>query len=80
MIDIKSSFKLDDTKKLIIIYGIVAGMLYLHDKSYLYNDLKPSNILIDKDFGLAHKIENDNKKKDDDFHITFLFIFLNELI
>ena len=37
-------------------------MLYLHDKSYLYNDLKPSNILIDKDFGLAHKIENDDKK------------------
>lgn len=50
----------DDTKKLIIIYGIASGMSYLHSKKILHRDLKTGNILVDDrlfpkiaDFGLS---------------------------
>lgn len=50
----------DDTKKLINIYGIASGMMYLHDHNIIHRDLKPENILIDDclcpriaDFGLS---------------------------
>lgn len=50
----------NETKKLIIIYGIAAGMSYLHSNKVLHRDLKPENILIDdflhpkiSDFGLS---------------------------
>ncbi|KAK8841964.1 hypothetical protein M9Y10_026920 [Tritrichomonas musculus] len=59
--------KWDETKKLIIVYGIVAGMKYLHEHKILHNDLKPSNILLNEhfypkiaDFGLSQFIENEN--------------------
>ena len=42
--------KFDDTKRLIAIFGIAAGMAYLHKHSILHNDLKPSNILLDERF------------------------------
>lgn len=52
----------NETKRLIIIFGIVAGMCYMHKQLILHNDLKPSNILLDEnfnpkiaDFGLSHK-------------------------
>lgn len=50
----------DDTKKLINIYGIASGMLYLHKNNVIHRDLKPENVLMDdffhpkiSDFGLS---------------------------
>ncbi|KAK8864991.1 hypothetical protein M9Y10_010519 [Tritrichomonas musculus] len=50
----------DDIKKLINIYGIAAGMSYLHSHNIIHRDLKPENILVDvylhpkiSDFGLS---------------------------
>ncbi|KAK8895369.1 hypothetical protein M9Y10_023832 [Tritrichomonas musculus] len=55
-----------ETKKLINIYGIAAGMKYLHSKEIIHRDLKPENILLDEsffpkisDFGLSKKISNE---------------------
>lgn len=62
----------NDTKSLIVIYGIVAGMSFLHEHKILHNDLKPSNILLDDDFhpkiadfGLSQVIakDEDNSSK-----------------
>lgn len=51
---------LDDTKKLINIYGIASGLLYIHSHNLIHRDLKPENVLIDdflypkiSDFGLS---------------------------
>lgn len=59
----------DDTKKLINIYGIASGMMYLHSHNILHRDLKPENILIDDclcpriaDFGLS-KVATFSKEK-----------------
>ena len=46
----KSSGVSTDTMKLIIIYGIAAGMSYIHSKNIIHCDLKPENILIDDNF------------------------------
>lgn len=54
----------NDTKKLINIYGIAAGMNYLHLNDIVHCDLKPENILMDanlqpkiSDFG-SNKMKN----------------------
>lgn len=61
--DQKKYNQINDTQKLIIIFGIASGMSYLVDHSILHNDLKPSNVLLDEnfnpkisDFGLSQRI------------------------
>ena len=39
-----------DTKKIIIIFGIASAMKYLHSKSIMHGNLKPSNILLDANY------------------------------
>ena len=42
---------------MIIIYGTAVGMKYLHDKSIIHRELKPTNILLDdhKNFHMSNK-------------------------
>lgn len=61
----KGNDTLDDTQKLIILYGIAHAMSYLHKKGCVHRDLKPANILLDNDkypvigdFGLAKFFDN----------------------
>lgn len=51
---------LSDAEKYLIIYGIAAGMKYLHDQHIHHRDLKPANVLLDSnmrpvitDFGFS---------------------------
>ena len=44
----KSKLLLDDTKRLICIYGIASGMAYLHSQNIFHKKLNPSNIMIDE--------------------------------
>ena len=60
----------NDTKKFILIYGIAAGMQFLHSHKILHGDLKPSNILLDEhlcpkiaDFGLLNILLGENTMK-----------------
>lgn len=43
----KTNEYLNDTLKLIIIYGIASSMSYLHSHNIIHRDLKPENILLD---------------------------------
>ena len=61
-----SKLELNDTRKLINIYGIVIAMSYLHQHNIIHRDLKPANILMDDylcpkvaDFGLSKIIHSD---------------------
>lgn len=58
---------LSNIKKLIIIYGIAAGMSFMHSNNIIHRDLKPNNIYLDdnfypkiSNFSLAKKISEDN--------------------
>ena len=58
----------DDTRKLINIYGIAAGLLFLHSNEIIHRDLKPENILMDEylfpkiaDFGLSKLTNTENQ-------------------
>lgn len=62
-----SQLNWNDTKKLINIYGIAAGMSFLHRNEYIHRDLKPANIFEDEylfpkigDFGLSKHIDPTN--------------------
>ena len=41
---------MDNTKKLINIFGIASAMEYLHSKSIIHGNLNPSNILLDENY------------------------------
>ncbi|KAK8860760.1 hypothetical protein M9Y10_012426 [Tritrichomonas musculus] len=63
---------LNSTQKLIIIYGIAAGMSYLHSHNILHRDLKLNNIYLDDSmfpkisgFNIAKEIESDSIEPND---------------
>lgn len=63
----KNPPNLDFTQKYIIMYGIAAGMYYLHKRNIIHRDIKPENILINDslepqitDFGLSKKSQEDS--------------------
>lgn len=61
---------INDTQKLIIIYGIASGMSYLHSHNIIHRDLKPDNIFFDKflhlkigGFQLSFELEPNSSSK-----------------
>ncbi|KAK8834976.1 hypothetical protein M9Y10_018679 [Tritrichomonas musculus] len=59
--------KWNDTQILINVYGIAAGMAYIHSKNILHRDIKPGNVFMDEflfpkigDFGLSIKLSDDS--------------------
>lgn len=67
----RESRALDDwnnTRKVIVLYGIASAMAFLHEKNIVHRDLKPNNILMDThlhpkiaDFGLSKVIHRNDQ-------------------
>ena len=62
----------NETKRLIAIYGIAAGMAHSHSHNIIHRDLKPANVFLNEsfhpkigDFGLSKNILFDDKKIND---------------
>ena len=47
---IKSGTLIDDTSKMIIIYGLLQGLREIHSRGLVYGDLNPRTILLDDNF------------------------------
>ena len=70
-IDLKNTeFEFNFARKLIIIFGVAAGMQYLHHMNIIHRDLKPGNILLNDryepyigDFGFSKFTETKNTMK-----------------
>lgn len=63
-----TGYKLTDTDKFIISYGVAISMEYLHSKKRIHRDLKTANILLDDhlyplltDFGTSKQLDNSVK-------------------
>jgi MAP/microtubule affinity-regulating kinase len=61
---------LNETIARTLFHQMISSLSYLHSKNIIHRDIKPQNILFDKnynlkiaDFGLSTKITNDNKPK-----------------
>lgn len=59
----------NNTKKLINIYGIASGLLYMHKRNFIHRDVKPSKILMDDNLcpkirGFNLLIKSDDKAKE----------------
>lgn len=70
---INNPSKLDDTAKLIIIYGIANCLLYLHSHNIVHNCISTKNIILDDElhpklfnFNSSKNIKNKNKDKESD--------------
>ncbi|KAK8898384.1 hypothetical protein M9Y10_000669 [Tritrichomonas musculus] len=64
--DFSNVLSLNSTQKIIIIYGIAAGMSYLHSHNILHRDIMPNNIYLNDSlfpkisrFNIAKDIKND---------------------
>lgn len=62
--------EIDDTYKLVLIYGIALGMSYLHSHNIIHRNLKPGNIYVGKywipkisGFELSYEGENAIKER-----------------
>lgn len=63
----KSPQEWDLTQKYIVVYGIAAGLFFLHNHNLIHRDLKPDNVLLDEhfepiitDFGCSKLIDQKN--------------------
>ena len=67
----KHPSKWNATQKAIVLYGIAAGLKYMHSYNVLHRDLKPGNILLDEnlepkiaDFGLSKYVDPAKTRED----------------
>lgn len=72
---LKSDKHLEEVQVKSIVYDILCGLNYLHNKKIIHRDLKPGNILLNEnctiqicDYGLARSMDG-VKKYDDNLHI-----------
>ena len=55
----------NSTKRAIAVFGIAAGLCFMHERNIIHRDIKPANVLLDEnmwplitDFGLARALPN----------------------
>ncbi|KAK8883485.1 hypothetical protein M9Y10_042577 [Tritrichomonas musculus] len=67
-----ASFHFDSTEKIILILELILIFQYIRDENYIYRDLKPSNVMIDKnktlvliDFNRMIKLSNEGIQTND---------------